>query len=309
MYLLNGQMYTASGAPLQDALAVAHAEHLRPRCACTERAAPMYIARATGSFVVKRMPCTGHLHSLRCPHHSHESDASIGDSSQPAIQRDPVTGQVRIRAAFAMSSGETGLSLHAGRDHGLREARHRFTLCDLILYLWNEAGLTTWRPEFADKRTWAVVRHHLIRAASSTWVNGTPLTQALFVPEPFSVAKADAIRARRLDRLSRYLCSSPARDRRMLLIGEVKELSTSALQPRVVIKHLPDTIMRLPPTASGLHADQTGEPNCEPPSRLVIGATFSLNGGAALTINEFQIVSMSAEWLPARLDALWRGAP
>jgi len=306
MYLLNGELYTASGAPLQDALAVAHAEHLRPRCACTEQAAPMYIARATGSFVVKRMPCTGHLHAPRCPHHSHDSEESSSDSTRPAIQRDPVTGQVRIRAAFAMSSGETALSARAGRDHGLQEARHRFTLRDLILYLWNEAELTTWQPVFAGKRTWAVVRHHLLRAASSVWVNGTPLTQALFIPEPFRVDKADEIRARRIDHLARFVGHRSTRQRRMLLIGEVKEWTTSAPQPRVVIKHLPDTILRLPAKGRDWHAAH--EPNGEAPLRQVIGATFCLSGDGGLMIEEFQIIPMSAHWLPAQVGEVWRGA-
>jgi len=304
MYLLNGELYTASGAPLQDALAVAHVEHLRPRCACTEQAAPMYIARATGSFVVKRMPCTGHLHAARCPHHSHDSEESSSDSTRPAIQRDPVTEQVRIRAAFAMSSGETGLSAHAGRDHDLREARQRFTLRDLILFLWNEAELTTWRPEFAGRRTWAVVRHHLLRAATDVWVNGVPLARALFIPEPFSVAKAEEIRARRIDHLARFVGHRSTRQRRMLLIGEVKEWTTSAPQPRVVIKHLPDTILRLSAKGPGWQAGH--EPNGEAPLRQVMGATLGLSGNKGLTIEEFQIIPMSAEWLPAQLGEAWR---
>jgi hypothetical protein len=266
----------------------------------------MYIARATGSFVVKRMPCTGHLHAPRCLHHSHDSDESIGDSTRPAIQRDPVTGQVRIRAAFAMSISEMGRSSHMGSDPGLREVRQRFTLRDLILYLWNEAELTTWRPEFAGKRTWAVVRHHLLRAASSVWVNGTPLTQALFIPEPFRVDKADEIRARRIDHLARLVGHRSTRQRRMLLIGEVKEWTTSAPQPRVVIKHLPDTILRLPAKGPGWHAGH--EPNGEAPLRQVMGATFGLNGTTGLTIEEFQVVQLSAEWLPVPPGQGPRGA-
>ena len=195
-----------------------------------------------------------------------------------------------------MSISEMGRSSHMGSDPGLREVRQWFTLRDLILYLWSEAKLTTWRPEFAGKRTWGVVRRQLLRAASNVWVNGTPLAHGLFIPEPFSVDKADDIRTRRLDRLAQFLGHHPARERRMLLIGEVKEWTTSAPQPRVVIKHLPDTILRLPAKGPGWHTGQ--KPNGEAPLRQVMGATFRRNSTTGLVIEEFQIVQLTAEWLP-----------
>jgi len=298
MYRLNGRMYTASGALLQDALAAAHAKHLRPQCACKEPAAPMYIARSAGSFVVKRMPCTGHSHAPRCPHHSHESDGSIGDSTRPAIQRDPVTGQVRIRATFAMSSGETGLSLHAGRDHGLQEVRQRFTLRDLILYLWNEAELTTWRPEFAGKRTWGVVRHHLLRAASNVWVNGTPLAHGLFIPEPFSVDKADEIRTRRLECFANGFGARSSPLQRMLLIGEVKDIVSAPPWSHVVIKHLPDTSLLLRNVSDRWHPVRYLRRIGNPSVRLLMAATFSLSHVTRPIIEHFCLVPMSAKWLP-----------
>jgi hypothetical protein len=203
-----------------------------------------------------------------------------------------------------MSIAETGHSSHVGSDLGLRDVRQRLTLRDLILFLWNEAELTTWRPEFAGRRTWAVVRHHLLRAATDVWVNGVPLARALFIPEPFSVAKAEEIRARRIDHLARFVGHRSTRQRRMLLIGEVKEWTTSAPQPRVVIKHLPDTILRLSAKGPGWQAGH--EPNGEAPLRQVMGATLGLSGNKGLTIEEFQIIPMSAEWLPAQLGEAWR---
>jgi hypothetical protein len=94
----------------------------------------------------------------------------------------------------------------------------------------------------------------------------------------------------------------------MLLIGEVKEWTTSAPQLRVLIKHLPDTIVRLPPTNPGGHSGRREEPSAEPLPRQIIGATFGVSSTMGLTMEEFQVVPMSAEWIPAHLGEAWRGS-
>jgi hypothetical protein len=299
MYLLDGQAFTLTGAHLQGALGRAYATHQRPYCACTEPPAPMYIARAESAFVVKRMPTTGHLHAVRCPHHADAMDNKRQEPAQSAIFRDPVTGRVQISAAFAMSSDNERISSRGGSEKSACKARQRFTLRDLVLYLWAEADLSSWRAAFAGKRNWAVVRHRLLRAASNVWVNGVPLEKALFLPEPFIVDRADQIRARRLERFTAIFSQHTARKRRMLLIGEVKELTSSRPYPRVAIKHLPDTVFHLPPMRANWQSGLQVQPPVGRPLHQLMAATFSVHDAIGLVIEHFEIVALSAEWLPS----------
>ena len=296
MYTLDGRQYTPSDPLFQDALAIAHVEHRRPHCSCTDSAAPMYVARATGTFAIKRMPYTGHLHAPGCPHHS-SNEYEQSETVRPAIERDPRTGQVRIRAGFAMSSGSTHTATDGDRHHHHQEAHRRLTLHALVIYLWNRAELTAWRPGFVGKRNWAVVRYRVLRAAQDVWVNGALLAHALFIPEPFSVERAQDIRDRRLERFARGFGNRTGTNRRMLLIGEVKDLATSAPKPHVVIKHLPDTTVRLP----ALWRDASGkghDPREGAAPHRVMCATVDLNAIGELVVRELQIVSMSQQWRP-----------
>ena len=46
----------------------------------------------------------------------------------------------------------------------------RLSLRGLLYFLWHEAELTRWHPGFTGKRTWSVVRSHLLSAARNMTV-------------------------------------------------------------------------------------------------------------------------------------------
>jgi hypothetical protein len=143
-----------------------------------------------------------------------------------------------------------------------------------------------------------VVHHHLLQAAGNLVVNGVPMADALFVPEPFSVPQADAIRARRLERFGNGFREQPSSRQRMLLIGEVKAIRSATLQPHVPVRHLPDLPLRSGPTATRRLVAQRPPPSGDRSPDLVIAATFSLPDLVTPQIEEFCLLPMSAEWLP-----------
>ena len=300
MYLVNGRTFRADEPALQEALAAAYDRHARPRCLCSSTSVPVYIAKTSEAWLLKRMPLTGHLHDSGCRHHQQPEIESPIATTRPAIHEDPVTGWVRIRGDFALSNRcAPARSLPVvAEGSSIRNVDPRLGLRGLVLYLWQRAELTVWRQAFAGKRSWAVVRHHLLHAASNVAVNGMPLAKSLFVPETFSIAKAEEIRARRLECFANGFGDRSSPLKRMLLIGEVKDIMSAPPQSHVVVKHLPDTSLVLRNVSDRWHADRYLRRIIDPSVHLVLAATFSLPHVTRPIIEDFCLVPMSTEWLP-----------
>ena len=91
MYLIQGRRYSPDDEGFADALAAAHAAHLRPLCLCLVRGIEMYVARLSDSFIVKRMPYTGSHHAPDCPSYEPPAELSgLGQVLGSAITEDPV---------------------------------------------------------------------------------------------------------------------------------------------------------------------------------------------------------------------------
>ena len=305
MYSVDGQKFEACEIGIQSVLERAYKNHVRPMCLCSAASIPVYITCLGGTFVLKRMPCTGSLYAVYCVHY--ESPGGSPDSADigTAISNDPNTGLTHLNVDFSLSHGPsrpTSLrtvsavsSAHAGRPS--------LSLRGLLQFLWNEAELTNWKPAFAGKRSWAVVRHRLLRAAAKKVIRGQPLANVTFVPESFTVAHKEQIAARRASRLADGLRRSAEGQGKMIVIGEIKEIFPARSAFNVVLKHLPD----LP---FCIHVDTYRRMNrnfenelslwrSAADVHLIIAATFTLPSAAQPLIEELSLLPTSAQWIPA----------
>lgn len=243
IYCIDGRPFHAPSRDLEDAIAAAHAIRHRPLCMCRPSGVEMYTARTGSGCIVKRLPFTGSQHAVTCRSYGPPEDHSgLGQVLESAVIEDPATGLTNLRVDFALSKRQR----RATASPSNREFRtavvspNRLSLRGLLHHLWNAADLTLWRPGFAGKRTWTVVRGRLLTVADGTLIQGKKLRTRLFVPERFRVDERDAILARQIGLWSRL---SPGRTRSrslVLMLAELKEIAPSRHGYDVVVKHLPD---------------------------------------------------------------------
>ena len=250
-YLVHGRRMAPEDTGFQDALAAAHSSRHRPLCLCRPEGLQMYVARIGSGFILKRMPDTGAAHAPDCLSYEPPAGLSgLGELKGSAIVEDPTLGTTALKLGFALTRGNGRSSMPANGAGGDSVASDgsKLTMRGLLHYLWDQAELTRWQPGFAGRRSWAVIRKHLLQAAEGKVARGRSLQDQLYIPEPFSVERRDEIHARRIAHWSQ--AAKPGQRGRLLLllIGEVKEITPARFGYKAVIKHLPDQAFLLDET-------------------------------------------------------------
>ncbi|MGQ3050905.1 MAG: DUF1173 family protein [Roseateles sp.] len=305
VYEIGGQQYDLTTPGYSEAVARAHAMQQRPRCMCMPGGVETYVARLSGGYVVKRMPDTGDQHAPSCPHFEVAADASgLGALLGTAIREDPVTGLTALKLDFSLSRSPQRL---ASRDTSVRALATapscpRLSLRGLLLYLWEQAGLTRWQPSFAGKRSWATVRRRLLQAAGNKIVGGRPLLDRLFVPEPFSVEQREALGRRRAAFWAMAAPNSAGSGQRLLLIGELKEIVPARCGFKAIVKQVPDQAFVIDEHLYG-RISRCLQPeislwNAGDDIRMMSIATFSIGASGVPTIVELALAPATREWIP-----------
>ena len=305
MYSVDGQKFEVDELGFQPALARAYRNHVRPVCLCSMAPIPVYITCLGGTFVLKRMPCTGGRHAVDCLHYEPPEGLSGSADITAGISEDPDTGITNLDVEFSLSCGPSRPMSHGATSEtsSVGSARPRLSLRGLLQFLWSEAELTMWRPAFVGKRSWAVVRHHLLRAAARKVVKGKSLANVMFVPESFTVAHKDQIAARRASRLADGLARTGKGQGKMIVIGEVKEILPARSAFNIVLKHLPDLPFSIEADRhQRMIRDFENELSLwgsDDDIHLMIAATFTLPSAAHPLIEELSLLPTSAQWIPA----------
>jgi hypothetical protein len=304
-YLVAGRRFEAGAAAFAEAIAAAHAEHLRPLCLCLVDGVEMYVARLGDGYIVKRMPDTGSHHAPDCPSYEPPPEASgLGQVLGSAITENPATGETTLKLDFAMSkiAGRSTMPPASGDSDSVASSGTKLSLRGLLHYLWDQAELTRWQPGFAGKRTWGTVRRHLLQAAEHKVARGDSLRSRLFIPEVFTVDQRDAINARRMAQWSQAVAAPGKPQHLMLLIAEVKEIVPARYGFKAVVKHVPDQAFALdeqlyrrlgrrfePALALWGAADDV---------HMVMIATFSIAAAGTPAIVELSLMPVTRQWLP-----------
>ena len=289
----------------QKTLALMHKNRQRPLCPCQTPGIEMYIAKIGDQYIIKRMPNTGSLHSTDCESYEPPAELSgLGDMLGSAIKEDADEGVTELRFDFSLAKvAGRGAPQKSDDDDtsSVRTYGSRLTLRSTLHYLWEEAGFNRWTPAMAGKRNWAVMRKHLLLAAENKIAKGAPLTEQMYIPEFFSVDRKDTILQNRHTQF-KWLRSSTASNKMMILIGELKEILPSRFGHKLVIKHCADLPFLINDDLhkrllkryfSELDLWDTFED-----MHLVIVGTFGLNAANIPILDELSLMATTANWMP-----------
>lgn len=288
------------------ALAAAYAQQLRPQCLCGgigRTGPPMYLARCQGGYLVKRMPGTGHLHAPHCGSYEVPSELGGGSGLDAAVREDIASGCFVVKLDFALTR-QPGRSPPApGEGTGAVRSSARLSLRGLLHFLWQQADLHRWHPGFEGKRTWGLVRRHVLQAAGATRVGGQPLADRLYIPEVFSVADKEALAWRRRQQWSRALpCAGP--QPLLLMLAELKSWAPSRHGQQLVLKHVPDQRLWLD-TGLAKRVQRRFEAElaawgADDSLHVVLLATAMLLETGVPSVQALTLVLTTAAWLPVR---------
>lgn len=303
-YGVGDHVLSSGDVDFDAALSSAYARKLRPLCLCIDPPAEMYLARLSSRIAVKRMPGTGPRHAQDCPHYQSQEEA---EATVPllgsAIQEDPASGRTVLRLEASLSSrpgGAQGPVSSRPRDE-VKDRGRRLSLGDLLRYLWSEAGLNQWRPEWSGRRSWGTVRRRLLESADGKYIGRRALRALLLVPEPFTPEHREEIDARHVARL-RSLCEpGPGGERRIgLMLAELKQLVPGRLGRLAVLKHLPDRPLvaddALVNRLMRRYEEVLDQWNEDPSSHLVVLATFAVRENRRPVIRECTVALANENW-------------
>lgn len=305
VYEVGGERFEITSPDFVDAIADAHASHVRPRCMCLVEGLEMYVARLGDGYIVKRMPDTGAHHAPDCPSYEPPSESSgLGQLLGSAITEDPSTGETTLKLGFPLLkvSAHSLMPLAGSDNTRVTTDGAKLSLKGLLHYLWDQAELTRWHPRFGGKRSWATVRKHLLEAADHKIARGQALLSRLYIPEVFSVERRDAINARRLAQWAHAIRSSASSRQLMLMIAEVKEIVPARYGYKAIVKHIPDqafVVDKVLFRRLGRHFDaELALWGASDTLRMMMIATFHVSGAGLPTIEELSLMPVTAQWLP-----------
>jgi hypothetical protein len=276
----------------------------------------MYIAQYE-EFIVKRLPDSGHNHHPTCSSYEPPpSESGLGEVlGEAIIERGP--DRVEVRFDFPLTR-RPGRTVGPGdRDAGRTEVaahRRRLGLRGLAHLLLQRAGFNRWYPRMQGKRSWYIVRKHLIAAAQEIETRGICLANILLIPEPFSLDDAAVIASRR--RRAMAGLQSPDLDaqfRLMLVMSELKEFSATDVDHRIVLRHMPDCPLFMERKAgerfkkvfecefeAWAHrrsAEQAGHADCTGLRFLFCGLIYAKREGLYF-VDTATLVMLSPTWIP-----------
>jgi hypothetical protein len=295
-----------NNSDVQQLLAAAHTDRVRPLCMCRPAGVAMYVAKiGPDKYVIKRMPDSGLEHAHRCASYlPPEQLSGLGQVLGSAITEEADSGLTAIKLGFRMSKAERAAPNGAGGG-GVADSvaadPNRLTLRAVLHYLWQEADLATWTPGMDGKRNWRIVSWYLRQAARGKFTKGKPLATRLYVPEPFNAEKKTEIAARRLSAWAPMQQHGSAQQF-MMLIGELKSIDPARFGHKLVIKHLPDAPLMVNDTLlarlNERFADEIELSQTDDDGHLMVIATFSVGRAGLATAEEISLVMTDRHWLP-----------
>lgn len=290
---------------LQDVLADAYRNRVRPLCLCKEPGLAMYIAQVGGQYIIKRMPLSGDAHDTNCPSYDPPDELSgLGVLLGSAIQVDPESGLSALKVDFSLTrmGARAAPAIGAGGAESVAGGTKKLSLRSLLHYLWQQAELTSWTSRWAGKRHWWNSRWHLLEAAEQMRIKGGTLRDVLFVPESFRATDKAAIEQRRVAAMASAVPPRSGPRKLMILVGEVKEIVPARNGHRLIVKHMPDFPFMLD---EALHRRLCARFEIEfalwdadEQSHLMVIATFGLSPAGLALVEEIALMIVSNNWIP-----------
>jgi hypothetical protein len=290
----------------QQVLAKMYKAKQHPVCPCRQPGVEMYIAKVNDRFIIKRMPNSGPQHSPDCDSYEPPPELSgLGEVLGSAIKENTDEGTTELKFGFSMAkiSGRAAVTASStDNDDSVKADGNKLTLKSVLHYLWEEAAFNKWAPAMAGKRSWYVIRKHLLQAAESKVAKGDPLSERIYIPEPFALEKKSAIEHRRNEKTARLRTMHGKQRELMMFIGEVKEFGSARFGHKMVIKHAPDFHFLLAEDIYKRLMEKYEQDldlwrSLEDTHLMVVG-TFSLNTANQPIVEEASLMMATANWIP-----------
>ena len=305
-FFIQGVTYAATDVRLQEALARIHETPERPRCMCVEGGIEMYVALHR-LFVVKRMPDTGCRHHPACPSYQPPSHQSgLGElMGEAIIEHEPESVELRLDFPFARMPGRSIARGTLQEAADVKVAPRRMSLRAVMHFLFERAGMNRWTPAMQGKRNQGVLHKYLTEAAEEVTSKGLPLSERLYVPEPFSETGKLQIAERRRKKFTALQAQADeARANMALVLGEFKGSEETAFGRKVWLKHMPDaplltdarTWKRIERVYGPLFEARDADTARKP--RIVICALIFARSEHLYQIDTASFMLASQEWIP-----------
>jgi hypothetical protein len=304
VYDVQGELIDGSSERLQLVLEAAYRGGCRPLCMCTSTGVPMYIAKVSGRYVLKRMPNSGQNHHPDCESFDLPGELSgRARLSDGVIGHDDQSGLTSLKLDFSLSKLNVSRSAPepSGATSAVEANPKKLTLKSLLHCLYEDAGLNRWSPRMKGKRKWGVVYKFLQQAAQKSLVRGAPLSDIMLIPEPFSMERKDSLA---LDH-KRFIGKLKPVGRKTpygICVGEVKSIENAKFSYKLMIKHLPgvplyldgDLFKKLAKTFAPEMALLLEDESVH----ILAIATFYVSASGNPHVDSMSLMAVDSHWIP-----------
>lgn len=306
IYQFSNGVVSKDDPGFEAVLAKAYGNHQeRPLCLCKSAGIPMYIAKVGQQYIIKRMPNTAEQHHVSCDSYEAPAELSgLGQVTGTAIQENTEDGTTALKFGFSLSKSP-GRQMPKGSGQATDTVKTdgtKLTLRSTLHYLWEQASLNKYYPAMQGKRSWYIIRKHLLQAAADKLAKGQNLSSLIYIPETFFLDKKEEIDSRRMAVFNQIKAAEKGTRKLMIVAAEVKQFDQSRYGYKVVFKHLPgchfmineDLYKRI----TKRFATELELWNALENSHLMLIGTFGVSHAGIPSLEEASLVNVSDNWIP-----------
>lgn len=305
MYTFKAGTFAPTDPQWSEIVAAAYEAQERPVCECGGDRPGMAIARFNGDYYLRRLPGTGLAHDPQCPSFEPPIELSgLGELRGSALlPQDDGTVDLKLGFSLSVGSGRKGPTPGEKKDPiSAKAPRAKLSLRALLHHLWEQAELTVWHPAMAGKRNWFIVRREILAAAGQNMVQKAPLTERLFVPEPWRKEGQEQLAARRSQFMLDLRKRAATGEAVGMVLAPLNTIERSGMTDRLILKHLADFPFKLDKkltekiqrvSAGDVELSERSNDN-----RLIVLATFVHTESGVPEILEMATMAVDAHWLP-----------
>jgi hypothetical protein len=217
-------------------LSRARAEAGHAYCLCTDTPLRLVIRVRDGRYHLAGWPGEGDRHAPHCMFHK-TAAAMSGRShyARSAIEETEDGTAIRLGTPLTTKAAAARRPAAAPRPAGSSgEQRRSVGLLGLLHYLWEQSQLTVWHPSW--RRSWHTCHARLVQQVGDCTLNRHQLSDTLYIVPPYRQDTADRT-AQQFDTFTRRLGRHRTGHRRGLLLGELKDTSTTPHGIRIALRH------------------------------------------------------------------------
>ena len=223
--------------------------NLYPLCLCKSPPPQLYIGKKK-QFYLARMPNDGPSHALTCDFYEPDYELNARKQlSKNAISELP-GGKVSVRIHAPLNIHKRDTSKRPPRNKSSNaiineiSKQDRLELIALLHLIWDKSQFNRWYPKMAGHRGYTQMYKFIKQACDNILLGKHPLTEHLYIPEPFKKDDVDNIKERANAQLSALLQTHDGEPKRAYVIGLAKRFLSSKFGGKgVQLAHAPKDII------------------------------------------------------------------